>query len=335
MNSTSVVPKVDLINIGLILISCIAAFIVPFELFLFAYGVLGPLHYLTEISWLHDKNYYSTNKKDVILLVIITLILTIVSLKNVLGLEELNVPGYYINRLIYISFASALFFAFIKNNFLKIVGVVLVILLSAISDNYTLFFSIFLPTLIHVFLFTSLFMLYGALKSKSKTGVLSVAFHVLCPFLLFYLFPGKIGIEVTNYGKEAYNNFLGLNVEMLKLSNEANFTSQSQLFDSVYHSTTGLAIMRFIAYAYTYHYLNWFSKTEVIKWHKVPKKRLAIIAIAWAVSLILYGIDYSLGFKWLYLLSFMHVLLEFPLNYVSFIGIFKEIKNFTLKTSTT
>ena len=65
MNSTSVVPKVDLINIGLILISCIAAFIVPFELFLFAYGVLGPLHYLTEISLLHDKNYYSTNKKHI------------------------------------------------------------------------------------------------------------------------------------------------------------------------------------------------------------------------------------------------------------------------------
>ena len=28
---------------------------------------------------------------------------------------------------------------------------------------------------------------------------------------------------------------------------------------------------------------------------------------------------------WLLLLSFIHVMLEFPLNYISFVGIFKEL----------
>ena len=89
--------------------------------------------------------------------------------------------------------------------------------------------------------------------------------------------------------------------------------------------------MRFIAFAYTYHYLNWFSKTEVIRWHKVPKARFALVIVAWIVSVVLYAVDYMLGFQWLFLLSFMHVLLEFPLNYISVVGIFKELKLRILK----
>ena len=46
----------------------IAAFVMPFEVFLFAYAFLGPLHYLTEISWLHDRKYFSTGKYDFIVL---------------------------------------------------------------------------------------------------------------------------------------------------------------------------------------------------------------------------------------------------------------------------
>src|SRR2546430_5445042 len=38
--------------------SCLLAYAFPFELFLFSYAVLGPLHYLTEISWLHDRKYF-------------------------------------------------------------------------------------------------------------------------------------------------------------------------------------------------------------------------------------------------------------------------------------
>ena len=76
MSSLSKTGKIDLVNIGLLIFSCALAFVIPFELFLFVYAVLGPLHYLTEISWLHDKNYYTKSKKDVILLVVISLFLT-------------------------------------------------------------------------------------------------------------------------------------------------------------------------------------------------------------------------------------------------------------------
>src|ERR1700733_27373 len=54
---------IDLANIVLMIISCVAAFLMPFELFLFSYAVLGPLHYLTEINWLKGKNYFVKEKK--------------------------------------------------------------------------------------------------------------------------------------------------------------------------------------------------------------------------------------------------------------------------------
>ena len=44
--------RINFLNIGLMLISCVVALYIPFELFLFAYAVLGPARYLTEISWL-------------------------------------------------------------------------------------------------------------------------------------------------------------------------------------------------------------------------------------------------------------------------------------------
>ena len=67
---------VDLINIGLMIISCIAAYLLPFELFLFSYAILGPLHYLTEISWLHRRDYFVNGKWDYLIFIPLTLLST-------------------------------------------------------------------------------------------------------------------------------------------------------------------------------------------------------------------------------------------------------------------
>ena len=56
-------------------------------------------------------------------------------------------------------------------------------------------------------------------------------------------------------------SFQGLNAELIKLFRLGSGTSLRE----VYESGAGLAVMRLIAFAYTYHYLNWFSKTSVIK----------------------------------------------------------------------
>ncbi len=53
---------------------------------------------------------------------------------------------------------------------------------------------------------------------------------------------------------------------------------------------------------------------------------MGVIAALWIGSVAFYYYDYKLGFDVLFLLSFMHVFLEFPLNHVTFMGIFTETK---------
>ena len=70
---------INYVNIGLMIISLIASYILPFEVFLFSYAVLGPLHYLTEISWLEKKNYFIKSKSDIWIFVILVSLITIAS----------------------------------------------------------------------------------------------------------------------------------------------------------------------------------------------------------------------------------------------------------------
>ena len=57
--------NLDRLNLALILASALLAVRWPFETLLLAYAVLGPLHYLTEISWLHDRRYFLPRRHDV------------------------------------------------------------------------------------------------------------------------------------------------------------------------------------------------------------------------------------------------------------------------------
>jgi hypothetical protein len=100
--------------------------------------------------------------------------------------------------------------------------------------------------------------------------------------------------------------------------------------DMVYHTSAGIILARFVAFAYTYHYLNWFSKTSIIKWHKVPRKALIAVFVLWGLSLAIYAVNYMAGIMTLYLLSFVHVIFEFPLNFQSFREIGVEVKRFAV-----
>jgi hypothetical protein len=93
----------------------------------------------------------------------------------------------------------------------------------------------------------------------------------------------------------------------------------------IFTSKVGVLLQRFIAFAYLYHYLNWFSKTEIIRWHQVPKTRFIAVIVLYIIAITTYIIDYALGLQVLFFLSFCHVLLEFPLNWVSITGIFSEL----------
>jgi len=334
--------KEDYINIGLMLLSCVLAFVLPFELFLFSYAILGPLHYLTEISWLHQRNYFSTGKKDYTILVILCFFITI----GVLFHDLVVMRGYfdtmflpdtvqYVLELYSTWFPVLIFSAF--------VGSLGLILLQKTSQKLLLFalglvvgymlreskFNIivmgtFVPTLVHVYVFTGLFMLYGALKSGSAAGYLSVIVLVCCALSFYFIQYVPEGFAVSEYVRRSImsTGFGAVNRTAIGF-----FKSGTITIDDIFGSRRGLMVQRFVAFAYTYHYLNWFSKTEIIKWHLVPKKWLIGSALIWAASVALYIYDFRTGLVALFFLSLLHVFLEFPLNFRSILGIKDELKN--------
>jgi hypothetical protein len=306
------------INTGLIILSCVVAFIIPFELFLFSYAVLGPLHYLTEIGWLHKKNYFTKGKYDFLLLAAACTLMVYYNFSR-------N-PKYHnlIPDIILLGVLASITFVFMKDWLYRIVVIVLALVSIALLNNlpeYFVWIAIFLPTIIHVFIFTWAFMLYGVLKERSWTGVISIAVLLICGTLLFTVQPQGLVYKVSDYVQKSYHTFSFLNYNLIKTFNLENISNMGEIFTS----NAGFVIMRFIAFAYTYHYLNWFSKTSVIKWHQVPRGALIFTLVLWVLSVAVYAYDYTLGMNVLFFLSFLHVFLEFPLNVVSFTGIGKEL----------
>jgi hypothetical protein len=400
--------KINFLNIGLMLITAVFAFFLPFETFLLAYAFLGPLHYLTEISWLHDRQYFTKGKYDFVPLLLIGVALSYAAFAKDF---DFNIDFYkefvalnLFDKLLVLALFSSLLFAFVKNLVVKIIAILFIFIFisgwlapenaTENSKSTTIFaLTSLLPTLIHVYVFTGLFMLFGALKSRSKTGLLSVAAFLIIPIYLVYGLPVTPKKNyISDYGKEAYyadgDGFFYTNVSIMdhfRLMNEPNLTNKQYLdsiinkdsktnqtpiaerqritdslsdklnqafivpnpeseyymrpipaklaipieskdyyWNYVFFSGFGIMLMRFIAFAYMYHYLNWFSKTEVIRWHKVPKIRFVAVLLLWLTACALYAYNYSLGLSFLFFLSFTHVLLEFPLNMVSIVGIGKE-----------
>ena len=400
--------QINYLNISLMFLSALGAFFLPFEVFLFAYAFLGPLHYLTEISWLHDRNYFSKGKYDFIVLVVIGVLLSYAAFAKDFGVNtdfyDAFVEANLFDKLLVLALFSAILFALVENLFVKIISILFLFVFisgwlsperSADNNASTTVFALtsLLPTLIHVYVFTGLFMLYGALKSRSKTGLISVATFIIIPIILVFYTPLNPKTNfLSDFGKKAYyadgDGFFYTNVSILdhfKLIDEPLLTNKQYLdsvvnkksadnqipvaeraritdslknklaenfivpnqeseyynkpipvkfaipvntkeyyWNTIFFSTFGIMLMRFIAFAYLYHYLNWFSKTEVIRWHKVPKIRFALVIGLWLTACGLYAYDYALGLSFLFFLSFSHVLLEFPLNIVSIVGIGKE-----------
>lgn len=327
-------------NIFLMILSAAMAFVFPFHLFLFVYAVLGPLHYLTEMSWLERRKFFIEKKGDVWLYVLMAVLLTIPAF------IPTHKTGQYGVSFILTSVFFTLIIFFVKQPILKYVLTFLVFFASVKLGinkidqwpHMFLWIGLLLPTIIHVCVFTGLFILYGALKNKSTSGVISLVVFALCLISFFLYFPTIDSVGVSDHVKKSLSNFTIINRGLLLLfgldSTVTDLASSFRLAQEIlFTSPVAIAVARFIAFVYTYHYLNWFSKTTIIKWHEVPKTRMMWILLLWIGSIIAYLVDYNLGFKILFLFSMMHVLLEFPLNLVTIRGIGIEFKSLLTKKS--
>ncbi|MEA2718904.1 MAG: hypothetical protein QOJ39_768 [Candidatus Eremiobacteraeota bacterium] len=252
--------------------SCVVAYVIPFELFLFSYAVLGPLHYLTEISWLHDRGYFMAPGRAAsggarvgrywLALVAMTLA---VMMYGLIGdrVMHLKISPVWEIGLVYLVFVAAALLVAVKNNTAAAAGLVAsaVALVFFTGSPYFGLIALLLVTIVHVFVFTAAFILFGALKSKSRSGVLSLAVFALCAVSFFVIAPDATGPAVGGFVRSNYASFDALNAALMKLFHLGAGTSLTD----IYNSSAGVMVMRLIAFAYTYHYLNWFSKTSVIK----------------------------------------------------------------------
>lgn len=307
--------NIHTLNIVLMLASLVLALTMPLHLFLFSYALLGPLHYLTEINWLHGRKYFTQRRWDYLLLITLALCFFI----------PLNFPR---TPLMFALLALGAVTAWSHHwthraGLAALLAVLWWILTHTTSQaSLNMWLGMMVPTFIHVSLFTGLYMLWGTLKAPSPSAWSSVACFLLCPMVIVlsqqlpvaliaenlqghYISEGR---GFFNVSLEILNRFVGIDISTM--------TTMEKEF-LVFNSQSGITVLRLIAFAYTYHYLNWFSKTNVIGWNQTTRTRMVIIVILWIASVSLYVYDFLLGLRWLFGLSFLHVVLELPLNFLS------------------
>lgn len=343
---------IDYLNIGLILVSLFLAIRLPFELFLFSYAVLGPLHYLTEINWLREKQFFSPGRYDWLWLTLLAFFIFLAFFSTEFFRAGSDNPHPWLahvpavrpalaflegsgSALVFTALIMSAVFVFTRKSWLRLsLSLAAVVLGLSLRGNlwYGVLFGMFVPTIVHVCLFTGLFMLYGAMKNRSLPGFLSVITLVLAVLVILHL--GK-GVFLNRQPEEAVvrtyflSKFQYLNLALFQLLAPAAKVRQylqENMPWAFMNTVYGWRIQTLIAFAYTYHYLNWFSKTGIIRWHQTARWRLLLAGIIWLASVLLYFYNYHWGLVGLFFLSMLHVFLEFPLNVQSMRGILSGLR---------
>ena len=297
--------NIDKLNIGLIVLSAAIALIAPYDLVLFSYAFLGPAHYITEIIWLEKRKYFLSGERDYL---IPALTCTITALCFFFSSQAVSrdLPA----TAFLICILSTLIVTYIKDRLFRAILLGMAVVASIWSFGYELvnLAYLFIPTLVHVYIFTGLFILYGALKSKSFYGFLSLFAFLMAAVMCFIIEPRPLDILSFTTAKEQkyFGVLANQTLELLSIKNNERNT---------------LSVMAFISFAYTYHYLNWFSKTQIIRWHEITKRRMVSLVVIYLFCIGAYLIDYSLGFLLLFFLSLLHVVLELPLNFRTIEGL--------------
>ena len=285
----------DAAHLGLMLAALGLTYLVPVELLLLAYVVLGPAHYTTEISWLHDRKYFLPRRGIALALVAIAIAAAAIDNATWFGLVMWA-------ALVVCALLAATTTAMQAMLLFVGAGVATAIMLANGASIAVL--GILLPTLIHVSLFTLVFMALGAYRSGQKVQWLLIVVY-LAAIALILVTPPTAATQVPSFAKAAQDYFANVAPALGRLLGVPGLSLDNRLI--------GL-----LAFVYTYHYLNWFIKAEVIRWADISRGRLALVAAASAASTALYFYDYAYGFSVLLALSLAHVVLEFPLNGLAF-----------------
>ena len=281
----------DAVHLGLMLAALALTYLVPFELLLLAYVVLGPAHYATEISWLHDRKYFLPQRGIALALAAVAVIAALI--------DNAAWFGFVMWTAFVLCAAIAAATTAMQATLLFMAALVLTSVMLAHGASLAVL-GILLPTLIHVSLFTLVFMALGAYRSGQKVQWMLIGLY-LAAVAAILIMPPTAASLVPSFAKAAHDYFANVAPALGRLFGVPGLALDNRL--------VGL-----LAFVYTYHYLNWFIKADVIRWTDVSRGRLAIVVAASAASTALYFYDYAYGFSVLLALSLAHIVLEFPLN---------------------
>ena len=281
----------DAAHLGLMLAALALTYLVPFELLLLSYVVLGPAHYATEISWLHDRKYFLPQRGIALVLALVAIVAALIDNASWFG---------------FVMWAAFVVCALAASTTTGLQGVVLVVAAIGLTAAMLMqapslaVVGVLLPTLIHVSLFTLVFMTLGAYRSGARMQWVLVLLY-LAAIALILIVPPSAATLIPSFEKAGQDYFANVGPALGRLFGVRDLRLDTRL--------TSL-----LAFIYTYHYLNWFIKAEVIRWNQMTKGRLALVAAASAASTALYFYDYAFGFSVLLAFSLAHVVLEFPLD---------------------
>lgn len=325
-----------LLNIALMAITLIVAIKIPFELFLFGYAILGPLHYVTEINWLNKNQFYIRKLNQIWILVGFTALISLPIIgAGILPYLDDQSPVRQVFQYITRVYGSVILMSFVLSiglvYFRKSYQVVLLVFAGGLmvyffrhAEPYQLLTGLLLPSLIHVYVFTLMFMAYGITKTRSRIGTVEVLLLFIVPVIIFFLpvDPQRYLVHSTTITTFMEGNFGRINAGVGTILGVGDAK-----IDRVFVlSETGIRIQIFVAFAYMYHYLNWFSKVSLIGWlRNTSREKIASIFLFWIGAVGLYLYDYRTGLAALFFLSLLHVILEFPLNVISIRGLLSFI----------
>lgn len=318
-------------DLASLILSGIAAAIAPLRVFLFAFAVLGPLHYLTEIAWLRRKQFYF--REGLVsqrTYVVFSVLAVVLCLSSRFVRHDLWFWGIALMLLLSLS-------VWITNRYVILAITAAAVGLSFLLKTWVFFIAAMVPTLVHVFFFTWTFMVSGSLRAlrarrtSSWPGVARIwmnpALMLVIPIVLVllpmhYHAPGGLWI------KGEASSFAALH---FKLAGDLHHT---MVFNrQILNDPVVAGLLRIFAFAYLFHYLNWFTKTELLEWHRISRRGWAIVAALYTASLAAYGVDLRLGLSVGAFLSLLHVLLEFPLNWHTLRGLLSQARESAARSS--
>jgi hypothetical protein len=288
-----------------LVVSAVAAYVAPLQVFLFAFIVLGPLHYLTEMAWLQKKRFYLTNS------VVSTRLYVFVAI----AAAVLSLSGAVLKRDLWFWTVGAMLLLSLSVLVRKVYAMaaiaVAAIVIACFLRTWVFFIAVMVPTLVHVFFFTWTFAVSGALRARDglRAKWMNPVLMLVLPLVLVCLplhpsQPGGFWLRAESM------SFLSIHSKLAGDLHHTVALNATMMDDAVI-----VGVLRIFAFAYLFHYLNWFSKTEILQWHRTSRRTWIAIAGIYVAYLASFGISFRCGFLISSFLSLLHVLLEFPLNW--------------------